>query len=205
MKKWIVLVLVALAQPVFAEDTVETVTDRSQTPWLHTALGTGLVFYSGEYGQLYDGGSVGWAMNFSFLRQLGDTNFYVGGDVGLNFFTFDNQRNPAAGTDIQRTSTAIQLLPSMVYRFPDTSEYNVTPYFGFSMGPNVYLHRQRFSDAARGEVSSDRDTKLYFELLARPGADVHLTETLALNVEPKFGLLNWDFIFMPQVALALTL
>lgn len=191
----------------FSDDkpAVSNTVSRSETPELHVTAGAGLAFYSGDFAQLYPGGRVGWAVNASALRRISDSSFYLGMDFGLNFWDFDSVSGTTAGSDFKRNSIGIQLLPSFVYRFAGVSDFNVTPYLGFSFGPNIYLHRQRYVDLTRNEVVSNTETKLYLELLVRPGLDIHLTETVGLNTEMKFGLLNNDFIFLPQLNALVTL
>jgi hypothetical protein len=67
------------------------------------------------------------------------------------------------------------------------------------------IFRIRTVDVTQTQIRSDSSTDVYFELLARPGIDYQFAENMAVNFEPKFGVLNWDFIFLPQANFVVSL
>ena len=199
MSKALLALMVAFATPVFAEEGASTAaTTTPPVPSLVFTAGTGLVIHSGNLARQYNSGTVGYALNAGVLSQVTEAPLYLGLDFAMNFFGY---QPPAGVTD--NSSVGLQFLPTMVYRFGEVAGYNVAPYFGFSAGPHLHVHRTRTS--AAGTTNSNSSTNLWFQLLARPGVDFNLMEMLAINVEPKFGVLNWDFIFLPSVNVSVAL
>jgi hypothetical protein len=141
------------------------------------------------------GGTTGWALNFGALTRASESYpLYWGADVAFNFWgTSPSLVTPSTG------ATGIQLLPTIVYGFNVETLPSVFPYVGLSAGPNVYIEKVTVGS------TTDTSTTVLFEVLFRVGANIAVTDALAINVEPKLGILRSDFIFLPQVALALSL
>jgi|GEM_PF-3014720 len=148
---------------------------------LFVTAGPGLATYNGN---------IGWSINFGVLSQLGgNRNLFYGLDGAINFWSFSSNSAPVA--QFSSGATGIQLLPTMVYRFEVSMPW-LFPYIGLSVGPNIYREKQT--------VSGNTDTKsdVFLEVLFRPGFFTKLTKTVSLQVEPKFGILRSEFIFLPQ-------
>ena len=173
-------------------------------PSLIMSVGPGLAIYSGDYQALYKSGSFGYALNASVMGQASsELPIYLGLDFGLDFWGFSTPGGMAApGTSTDLNAVGVQFLPSAIYRFDMATAYNIYPYFGFSLGPHFLIFRQRTIGA---DIRSTSSTDVYFELLARPGANFQILDNVAVNFEPKFGVLNWQFIFLPQVNFVLSL
>ena len=200
------LVKIAIGADYDESAATQSMPSRSTPKWRVT-LGPGAVTYDGSYSQLYQSGSLGYGLNATVVSQLTDAPLYVGLDFALDFWAFDTPKGPGlpAGTTMDRSVVGIQFTPTILYRFDPASPYHIYPYFGFSVGPNFQVFRQRTIDSAQSQVKSASDTNVLFELLVRPGVDFNLTDTVALNAEAKFGVLDWDFIFLPQVNFVLCL
>ena len=147
------------------------------------SVGPGLALY---------GGSIGWALNIGALTQLGgNPNLFYGLDTGLNFWSFPSAAG-AAGTQITG-ATAIQVLPTMLYRF-DIASSVLFPYAGVSLGPNLYLEEQTTGGTKSTQAS------VLFQAMLRPGFYTKLGKSVSLQVEAKMGLLRSSFIFLPQAS-----
>jgi hypothetical protein len=185
-KKWAVIGLFGLSSSFSqAATTTDNFWDRSEST-VNASAGLGLAILSG---------STGWAINFGALtRATESAPVYWGADVAFNFWgTSPSLVTPSTG------ATAIQLLPTVVYGFSLETWPNVYPYVGLSVGPNVYVEKLTVGS------STTTSTSVFFELLFRVGANVAVTDSLALNIEPKLGILRSDFIFLPQVNLVLSI
>jgi hypothetical protein len=163
-------------------ETVRTV--HGFPPW-SVNLGTGLAIYNG---------STGWALGVGSLYQVTDAPLFVGADLGLNFWSF----SAVMGTT-SYGATGVQLLPTAVYALRQEAVRGLHPYFGLSIGPHLYSE----SRTVAGVTTTN--TQAFFEVLFRVGANYTLSQTVALQVEPKFGLLNGNFIFLPQVSAVIAL
>jgi hypothetical protein len=137
------------------------------------------------------------------MGQVTEAPLYLGVDFGLNFWGFNISQQ--AGSERSLSAVGIQVLPTAVYRFSVGSVPELVPFFGFAVGPQFYILRDRTVSPAQNLVKSSSDTHIYLELLVRPGVEYHFTDNLAATFEPKFGLLNFDFIFLPIGSLTLTL
>lgn len=183
---WTSALVVALAFCVTgtAEEKAEPTSSRywNTAPSMSVHVGAGLAVFNS---------STGWALNFGSMHRISDeTPLFVGADLGLNFWSFSA---PAGATS--SSATAIQLLPSIVYGLELTTIRGVYPYVGLSIGPNVFISKSTVAGF------SSSSTKLYFEALVRPGVRIDLNRTFALDLEPKFGILRSEFIFLPQANL----
>jgi len=154
---------------------------------------TGTVFLSVGSGLALYNGNTGWAINAGGLTQVADDlPLFVGADLALNFWGM----NSVTGSPISAGTTGIQLLPTAIYRFDVEALGPVRPYIGLSMGPNVMVTRRE--EVVGGLVQKTSDTTVAFEILARPGIFLALTDAVALNFETKLGVLRSDFIFLPS-------
>lgn len=150
--------------------------------------GTGDVYLSAGLGlPIYDG-NLGWGVQLGGLtRATADQPLYVGADIGLNFWSFSS---PSGGPS--SSATSVQLLPTAIYRFEWAGMPSVHPFLGLSVGPNIYK--------AKGT-----DSRVLFQALVRPGVYTDISKTVALMIEPKFGILRSDFIFLPTVSAVISL
>ena len=204
------LVRIALGEPEESSggDMASATTAKSPaTPKLMLTLGPGAAVYSGNYSQLYDSGSLGYGLNATVVGQIADAPLYAGIDFALDFWGFNAPTGSAlpAGTSMDRSLVGIQLTPTILYRFDPSKVYGIYPYFGLSVGPNFQVFRERTLDTLHSEIKSTSQTSVLFELLVRPGVDFQVADSVALNVETKFGVLDWDFVFLPQVNFVLLL
>lgn len=185
----VVLGLFASTNFALAASTTEGSVPRAggeDNTW-YLSAGPGLAIHSG----------TGWSINAGALRQaVANSGLYVGADLGLDFWSASASVGP---TSVSTGATAVQLLPTAIYRFDIDSAPAIHPYFGLSFGPNIYTN----SFTTNGKSSSN--TTLYIETLVRPGIFMPLTSGLALNMEAKFGLLGTAFIFLPNVQVTFTL
>lgn len=167
--------------------TRETIPGTVAAAETYVTAGAGLALYDG---------ATGWAINVGALHEV-YPNFLVGADLGLNFFGSNTVSTPAAS--LSSSSTGIQLLPTAIYRFNVGQSRMVFPYIGLSVGPNVFL--SKISSGA----NSTTGTRVLFEALLRPGIYTRVSDVVVLNVEGKLGLLDSNFIFLPQVNIVFSL
>lgn len=147
------------------------------------------VFFSAGPGLALLNGNTGWAVNVGALTEVSrGSNLFVGADLGLNFWNFNTAG--VVGSRIPTGTTGIQLLPTAIYRFQVAGA--LFPYVGASVGPHIAV-----SSFTLGGVRQT-ETDLQFELLFRPGFFVTLGRAVSLQVEGKLGVLDSDFIFLPQ-------
>jgi hypothetical protein len=187
MKKWLMVSWVVIPlMPYLATGATSSAT-RAQTETSAAIPTTGGndsgVFLSVGPGLALLSGDTGWSLNVGALTQVAqDSPIFVGGDVGVDVWSHSSVNSPAASTG----ATGLQLLPTAIYRFDVSSAKNIYPYAGISVGPHIFFQNNA--------------TSAYFEFLFRPGIFLRITDTIALNVEPKFGLLKDMFIFLPNVS-----
>lgn len=161
------------------------------------------VFFSAGPGLAVFNGNTGWALNIGGLKEVGeDANLFVGADLGLNFWNYSGA-TPGFGSAYPTGATAIQLLPTAIYRVRFNKDSTFFPYIGLSVGPNVYIERSTTTVA--GIAQSTSSTSVLFQALLRPGFYTGLSRTIGLQVEGKLGILLLEFIFLPQVSAAFTL
>jgi hypothetical protein len=208
LRIFFVVLLVCSSVSIAAEDPSEPnvmseTFEREVSPPALIYVGPGLAIYNGEFTRAFGGSIVGWGVNAGFLRQFGESGLYWGGDFGLHFWGFNPLPNQSMSS---RGAVGVQFLPTLVYRFDSLPGQNIKPFFGVSMGPNFYVvHATNTLGASTNQVASSSATHFYFELLARPGVDWEFTKTLSLSLETKVGILNWDFIFLPQASFSIKL
>ena len=154
-------------------------------------VGPGVAIYNGSYNQVLEKGNVGLATNFSWVTPLNPSYpIYVGADAALNFW------NTTANGTRNISGTGVQLLATAIYKFTLPPIPKIHPYLGLSLGPHIYIGQT---------ISGTSTTSAFVELLFRPGIQWELSSSLAANFEPKFGVLNSDFMIIPQLTLALAI
>lgn len=176
--------------------TTESTSNLSDAIPREDAKNGGLYMYVGPGLALYDGGT-GWAVNFGALTPAYEGSpLFVGADLGIDRWSTSVTQIPNAS--VSASSTAFQLLPTAIYRFDIAQAPSLHPYVGLSFGPNILVGRG--STTVNGQPAVDKSsTTLYIETLFRPGVFTSLTDSVALQIEPKLGLLGSTFIFLPQV------
>jgi len=151
-------------------------------------IGAGLATYNGN---------TGWALNTGISRRIGDGPVFFALDLGMNFFSYSsNVVNTSTG------ATGISLMPGLLYGFGLGQVRGVHPYIGAAIGPQLYIERVNGAVAGAPTVSN---TRVLLQVLVRPGANFPLGESFTLNVEPAFGVLNSNFIFLPHVSAVVAL
>ncbi len=115
--------------------------------------------------------------------------FYIGVESGY----IQWQTDPELPESV--AAITIPILASFIYRF-ELSRSSMHPYLGGALG--VVLNRGDANstnlEAATYEAS--------FQALARPGIEFEFSKTTSFYVEPQFGLLKSQFLFLPQAGLA---
>ena len=87
------------------------------------------------------------------------------------------------------STSSFPVLATLLYRLR-IGESNVTPYMGVSAGVSI--------TAVTAGISS---TKAQFEGLGRVGVEFELDRQTAIFVEPKLGILDTSFVFLPTVGI----
>ncbi len=184
-------VLIGLASTASAENKIAE-QNTPQTVGTSAIPGEGNasdVFFSAGPGLALYHGNTGWSVNIGALTEVSqNSNLFVGADLGLNLWYYNTAG--VVGSRIPTGTTGIQLLPTAIYRFQVAG--SLFPYVGLSVGPHVAI-----SSFTLGGVRQS-ETDLQFELLFRPGFFITLGRTVSLQVEAKLGVLDSDFIFLPQ-------
>jgi hypothetical protein len=165
------------------------------TPTGVVYLGVGLGFYKSDFATTYGGSIIGYGVNAGFLSQFGQSGLYWGGDFGIYFWGINADSTIASNI---RGAVSVHMLPSLVYRFSPLPGVSLRPFFGVSVGPNLYVFKNTQAGPGAGQVTDSGSTNFYFEILARPGIDWEFSQTFRLSAEMKVGVLNWGLIFMPQ-------
>ncbi len=154
------------------------------------------VFLNAGLGLAMLGGNTGWAFNLGALTEYSkNSNLFVGADLGLNLWNFNTAG--VVGSRVPTSATGIQLLPTAIYRFQVAGAWY--PYVGVSAGPYVRINNYELAGV------SQSDTDLQLELLFRPGFFLNIGKTVSLQVEGKLGVLDAQFVFLPQANAVLAL
>jgi hypothetical protein len=140
----------------------------------------GTVLSVGPAAGSYQGGAGFGAMVGITQRWRDALPLYVGVESGFVHY------NPTAGT-----FNNVPLLLDIFYKFECLTV--VKPYLGVTAGVAF--------DFYPGGGSPELD----FEGLVKIGVEVPLTAGLALFAEPRFGLINGNFLFAPTVGVNLAL
>jgi hypothetical protein len=163
----------ALPSRKLSDSVSETLTQPSNPHELDVNIGPGLALWNRMWG---------WSLNAGAVSQLTPgLPIYFGADFGLDFWNI-GLINSGASTK----RVGIQMLPTAYYRFDLPKLPAWHPYAGLSVGPNWMIG----SDYSR----------VFFELLIRPGISYSFSSDLSLAFEPKFGLLGNRFAFMPTLS-----
>jgi hypothetical protein len=187
------LIFLLASGPAPAAPTDQTKVDSTSEAIPTTAGLDKGVFLNAGPGMALLSGNTGWALNVGALTQVQENSpIFIGADLGLDFWNNTSVNGASASTG----ATGLQLLPTAIYRFNIAGARNIYPYAGVSMGPHIYFQRDV---VANNVVITQGTTNVYFELLFRPGIFLGITDSIALNLEPKFGLLKDMFIFLPNV------
>jgi hypothetical protein len=156
-------------------------------------LGPDMAVKSGRLG-------TGWGFNVGAVTPVfSGIPVYAGVDFGLNFWSYQYAAGfvsrPGITLPTERT-VGVQLLPTAFYRLPVPALGYLHPFFGVSVGPTILV---------TSGIARRSGTRLVFEALFRPGLGIDLTEKFSLNIEPKLGLLDGDFLFQPVLSASLAL
>ena len=148
------------------------------------------IFLSVGPGMAFQKGNTGWSLNAGGVRQLEPGSpIFIGADLALSMFSYSMFGAPSTG------GTGLLVAPTAFYRFSFPSQTMFYPYLGLSVGPQFYFER--------GNGASN--ASVYFSALLRPGVFTKLTNQVALNLEPKFGVIGGDLVFLPQIQAVFTL
>lgn len=172
------LVVVGVAQS--ATEMSETVSTMSE-PSARLSISPGLQIVSPEE-EMADSTTY-YGLSLSLAARAIE-NLYVGADLGF-------YRRGVENTDY--SMGLLQLNATAYYRF-GTSEWTARPFFGVSLGPTI---------ASDSRENSESDT--LFQIMARPGVDFAVSESVSLGAEGKLGLLDGNFAFLPQLSLTVGL
>lgn len=133
------------------------------------------------------GGEVWPGADFGFgarVARAGIAGFYVGGDLSNYFHVSDPFR------------WAIAVLPAAYVEFIVSSLFH--PRIGVSLGP-VF-------EVVKGDLVAnrfqDRNT-VSFGLLFKPGVNLFFSRDLALQVEPRLGVVQSSFLFAPEIGMTI--
>jgi hypothetical protein len=140
------------------------------------------------------GGSVGLGVGASVLYRV-QPSLFVGLETGAYRWSASGD---LFGTTVSATLWSIPLQATALYRF-DLPQTSVHPYIGASLGGALAIA------SASGAGVTGSGSKVFFNGTVRPGVEIDLTPTSSLYVEPKFGLLSDEFIFLPQVGISFSL
>lgn len=197
-KRGLVLLSVVLWSGLgFAVDTMQSEQIIQNTREFNVGAGVGFAILDGE---------IGWGPNIAatFESDAG-SRFFMGVDIALHQWVL---REPSSDplrllprNLIASKTTAIQVLPTFVYRFFTPMFPAAIPYIGLSIGPNIYI-TEGSSHSASDPVSQ---THIFAEALFRFGVHMLVTENIFIALEPKLGLLKSQFILLPQASAVWTL
>lgn len=172
------------APPIFSSIAPPEESSLSVSPWRISA-GPGAIVYAGTYNGRMPASSTGLGLNFSALKPLESRpQIWLGADMAFYLWMPSSSALSFAG------ATAVHLLPTALYYFASGLAPNLHPYFGVAAGPHFVLPKA--ASAA-----------LFFELLFRVGVEWQASNELAFIFEPKMGVLDGNFVALPQINLGL--
>lgn len=140
-------------------------------------------------------GITGFGAGVDFTMATGDS-LYVGMDTG--YYRFRQTVSTPSGISLSLTYSSIPVLASVLYRFTFGSS-QLHPYIGVAAGAS--LSTGSFDSSSSGASS----TTFVFEVLSRAGLEIDLGGGISLMAEPKVGIIDGSFIFLPQVGVAFAL
>jgi hypothetical protein len=164
----------------------------SQNTWADT--GGNLQLSVGASAALLDevfgyGGAVGLK-----LRASQDFPLYLGVESGIAHW---EEGEGLMGNTAKATLNSIPILAlvELQLEIPDSS---VRPYIGVATGVSMTIHGPVDANDDQAEIRSR--TEAQFEMLIKPGIGVG-----SFFIEPKFGILDGNFIFLPTAGITLNL
>ena len=194
MKSFLSLIVAAVvvASPLVASPSLslEASDTNSDQPAARIAVAPALAIMSGEVGGGFDAG----------VTFRTNSPIYVGFQTGVYRWS----ASATSSTGISHASlsaTVIPLMATALYRFETNSA--VHPYIGLSLG--AALATGYASVSYQDDSSSASASKIFFQGLVRPGVEFDLTPGMALTVEPKFGVLKDEFVFLPHLGLSFSI
>lgn len=132
---------------------------------------------------------VGYGGTLDVLARLSsDLPVYVGIESGLIHWESGGGNSTFSGT---ATHNSIPVLAAAIYRL-ELNDTIVQPYLGIAAGVSISLIGAQVSAGPFQATTSE--TNLYFEGLVKPGVQLG-----AFFLEPKFGIFDGKFIFLPTV------
>jgi len=173
----------ALTQP---SSTSEQANVDPTTLSSRLSIGPGLGFLNGI---------LGFGLNASWVINAATTEvpLFIGLDTGLHTWT-ESASSGLARLDVSLTS--IPLLATGYFLF-DIPASNIHPFLGLSIGPNVTIGSAKLSFG--GSSASRSATNVYFQALVRSGFEFDMAPDISFSIEPKLGLLDGEFVFLPQM------
>ena len=150
------------------------------------------------------GGQMGWGFGVSLDHPIVDgLPIYMGIDLGFRRFSSFENSDPVNGVSTfstVRDLSLIEVLPTFYYSFYVPGVLGVFPFLGFSVGPTLAL-----ATGQRGTGFTEDESNLYLQTYVRPGVAMFMTDSISVQLEPKFGWLRNYFVFLPQLNLAVSL
>jgi hypothetical protein len=160
---------------------------------VHAKSGGAKLVVGPTVGVLNSNAGPGVTADFLFTGGR-DLPFAVGLETGLFYW----QNSAAFGGFSGATSlVSIPVLPMILYPFSLPS-WVAKPYVGAAMGVSITPVSVSFSSG--GYSASGSTTHIYFEGLIKIGLKVS-----SFFIEPRFGLLKDQFVFLPTVGYSIDL
>ena len=172
-----------LAMAPTAKQSSEAAVSSKEPSLVRLSVAPSLAFINGVFG-------VGAATSITFYTA---NALFVGFETG--FYRWSARSSTGF---LSASMTSIPLMATILYRF-SISDSPLHPYAGVAAGVSITFGSVTFGS------SSGSGSALNFEGLLRPGLELEVTPTMALYFEPKFGLLDSNFLFLPQVGAAFSL
>jgi len=183
------------------EEPVTTLETEIQDKPVHSIrvhIGAGIAYMNTEKLDSDFGSSFSVGMAYRLGRNL---PLYAGLDFGISRWS-KSADGSVFGIPIEATETitAFHIHPSIYYRMDAGS---VHPYFGVSGGPTILKESSSIQIPGIDVSASESKTKL--EVFAKVGMDIDITDSFALGIEPKVGVLFMGedgddrLIFIPHI------
>ncbi len=138
-------------------------------------------------GASYYNGNTGWNISGGISKRItSDMPLFAGVDLGINMWSFNSSVAAAS-----QGAMGISLLPSLIYGFSFKDMKNLRPYIGLAAGPMLYMENSNIAGVGN-------NTRVFLEILIRAGANLAISDSVSLNLEPKFGILGGRFVFLPS-------
>ncbi len=138
---------------------------------------------------------LGYGGSVTFLGRISpETAFYVGLESGLSHWSSGQVQ---LGGSHAAELNVIPVLAVAQYEF-EIDDSSVRPYLGIAPGVGFAIHGS--VDPQGDQAALKARTDVYFELLFKPGVAFG-----SFFVEPKLGLIDGNFVFLPTVGLVLAI